>query len=707
MVIMVAAPAQGGGHAAAGLVWLLGAAVLVAAVAIVYLLRRVVVLSAEVRRHAGVERVARARSAREALRFRTVLDQMVDLVVLVSEDGRVELSNAAARRLLGPRLEDVPVHDWPAAFRVETMGGQPYDPAEFPPVRALEGERTEHVDLVLFAADGTRRYLSGSAAPLSRRHGGGTGAAMVFRDVTEEHHYAEMLRHSNRELRRQAEVLEETNTRLRDATAARDQFLAVMSHELRTPINAILGYTELLEMGVKGELNAEQRIMLGRVQDTTRRLLGLINGVLDLAKIGAGHIDMVLGELDLSELVARVVEEVRPTAEGKGLALHLAAPAEGPPVVAVADETRLTQIVMNLLLNAVKFTHAGEVRTVVEKSGGQARIRVRDSGPGIPPDQLERIFEAFYQVEGGLARSSDGSGLGLAVARRFARLMGGDVRVHSRVGAGSEFVVELPAPDRPTRVDRDEDVIVVLCADAALRDSLEQQLRGRGRLLCAADAAGVAALARREEPGLVVLDAHAPDLAAWRALGALLSDPRTADARVAPLGFPPGRPATTLDLGSFHVLARPLDLDRVVEQVRRESHEGGRVLVCGHDMDERRILSETLAAAGFNVSTTGSPRDAFNRVEAEQTDVLIVDLLIADGGGLELIARLRARGVVGRTAVIAIGAAEPSAQEMAMLRDGLERIERLPGLRLRPAAAIVAEAADFEARLRAPRMTSP
>src|SRR5690606_10533926 len=278
----------------------------------------------------------------------------------------------------------VPVEEWPARFDLVSGDGRPLSPSEFPLVRAMQGEAVRRATFIVRSDWGAERHLSCSGSPIRSTTGEIAGAAMVLRDVTDEHQYAEMQRHTNRELRRQAEVLEQVNQQLREATKAKDQFLAVMSHELRTPINAIMGYSDLLDLGVKGPLNDDQRGMLGRVRETSRHLLGLINEVLDLAKIGAGRMDLVLVELNVEEIVQRAAQQIMPQATEKGLSLEVEGPEDAGSVCVMGDETRLTQIVVNLLSNAVKFTREGGVTISYRDVDGHVAIRVSDTGPGIP-----------------------------------------------------------------------------------------------------------------------------------------------------------------------------------------------------------------------------------------------------------------------------------------------------------------------------------
>jgi PAS domain S-box-containing protein len=389
----------------------------------------------------GVRRAQR-RATREATRLATVLDQLADGVVLFDRDGRPERVNAAAEALMGSRLREVALDEWPSTFGLQQAGR----PAahRFDLLRAMSGERVDGLRVTV-RVGGVEKYVAASAAPIQNDDGEVQGVAVVVRDVTSEHEYAEMLRHTNQELRQQASLLEQTNDELRAATTAKDQFLAMMSHELRTPINAIIGYSDLLDIGVHGGLNDKQRGMVTRIVETSHHLLGLINDVLDLTKIGAGRLDIHVEPVPVRRVVEKAVHQVTPLAESKGLVVEMMGNGS---TRALADETRLSQILINLASNAVKFTDEGGIEVEYGESDGRVTILVRDTGPGIPEEERDRIFDEFHQVEAGHSRSAGGTGLGLAISRRLARLMGGDLTVHSEVGAGSVFAIDLPpAPE--------------------------------------------------------------------------------------------------------------------------------------------------------------------------------------------------------------------------------------------------------------------
>jgi signal transduction histidine kinase len=253
------------------------------------------------------------------------------------------------------------------------------------------------------------------------------------------------------ERRAAEESLRESEARLRaarqqaeDASNAKSDFLAVMSHELRTPLNAIGGYTELMAMGIRGPITAQQQEDLERIQRSQRHLLGLINGVLNFARLEGNAVHYDTTDVSLDDVLATCEALTAPQVRAKRLQLDFA--GCDPSLAARADREKVQQIVLNLLSNAVKFTEPGG-SVAIECAATADRtvaIRVRDTGRGIPVEQLERIFHPFVQVDSSLARTQEGVGLGLAISRDLARGMGGDLTVTSAVGEGSTFTLTLP-----------------------------------------------------------------------------------------------------------------------------------------------------------------------------------------------------------------------------------------------------------------------
>jgi signal transduction histidine kinase len=216
-----------------------------------------------------------------------------------------------------------------------------------------------------------------------------------------------------------------------------------MSHELRTPLNAIAGYTELLEMGVRGPIAEAQREDLSRIQANQRHLLALIDGILNFVKFETRHVEFEISDVALDETLSGARALIEPQIRSRGLDYEYR--PGNPGVACRADREKLQQIVLNLLSNAVKFTDpGGKVTLEWEAAQGEVRIRVRDTGRGVPPDKLNAIFEPFVQLQNGLTNRSEGTGLGLAISRELARAMGGDLTAASVPGKGSTFTIRLP-----------------------------------------------------------------------------------------------------------------------------------------------------------------------------------------------------------------------------------------------------------------------
>jgi PAS domain S-box-containing protein len=233
-------------------------------------------------------------------------------------------------------------------------------------------------------------------------------------------------------------------TALKESAIRRERFFSAMSHDLRTPITAIVGYSELLGDGIVGELDEKQREMVERISQVAGHLSQLVNDILDLAKLDAGRMEFVREEVPLAALVEDAVVTIRPQAAAKSLALSLELDEHGGAAVFV-DPSRVRQILVNLLSNAVKFTEAGQITVSAGIGGDRGWIAVRDTGPGLPGDSEEVVFEEFLQIaSGNKAKREPGSGLGLAISRRLARGMGGDLTAASAPGGGAVFTLVLP-----------------------------------------------------------------------------------------------------------------------------------------------------------------------------------------------------------------------------------------------------------------------
>ncbi|MEA2817442.1 MAG: hypothetical protein QOI93_5169 [Rhodospirillaceae bacterium] len=237
--------------------------------------------------------------------------------------------------------------------------------------------------------------------------------------------------------------LEAARANAEKSSSLKSEFLGIMSHELRTPLNAIGGYVEIMELGVRGPVTPEQLTDLGRIKRSQSHLLSVIENVLGYLKLGSGRVAYEIGDVCVDDVVSSVEEITKPLIDSKGLRYRRQAPATS--LVARGDHAKVRQIVLNLFSNAIKFTpEGGQVDVECNTAESEIRIRVSDTGIGIPADHLHSVFEPFMQLTSPLARRSGGTGLGLSISRDFARGMGGQLLVESEPGRGSAFTLVLP-----------------------------------------------------------------------------------------------------------------------------------------------------------------------------------------------------------------------------------------------------------------------
>jgi signal transduction histidine kinase/CHASE3 domain sensor protein len=314
---------------------------------------------------------------------------------------------------------------------------------------------------------------------------------------------------------------------LREANQVKSRFLANMSHELRTPLNAILGFSQVLSGEDFGPLNDRQQRYVGHIENSGRRLLDLINDVLDLAKVEAGHMEVRPERLELAPVLLESRSEIERLAAAKGVDLTYVV---APGVWASADRRRLQQVVLNLLSNAVKFTPAGGRVTLAAAAVGEgAEITVTDTGMGIAPEEQERIFDEFVQADNDESREQKGTGLGLSLSRKLAELMGGKLTVSSELGGGSRFTIEL-ALDETAPSSADGPLILVVEDEAPGTELLTVILNEANyRAVSAGNAADAAVAVRRERPDAILLDIMLPGPNGWTLLDELKADNATVD----------------------------------------------------------------------------------------------------------------------------------------------------------------------------------
>ena len=396
----------------------------------------------------ALQEITELAQALEALResearYRTLADLSPD-AMLVNANGRFAYANQAAVRLLGA-ADEREIIGRPA---LDVIVPEHRDEVHARIQRVLKGNVSQPlIESRWRKLDGTPLDVEAGAGAITWE--GDPATQVVVRDITERKRAEaerEQLLHEASEARAEAEA----------ANRAKSEFLATMSHEIRTPINAIIGYTDLLEIGIGGSLSNTQRAHLGRIKASSEHLLGLINDVLDLAKVESGRMDVAHERALAVNAIAAALALVRPQAAKRGIDIEDSC-ADDTNTYYTGDENRVRQVLVNLLSNAVKFTEpegcivincgfAEQAAPGVEVTddGPWTYIRVEDTGIGIAPDQLDEVFRPFVQGEGGHTRTRGGTGLGLAISRQLARLMGGDLTVESELGKGSRFTIWLP-----------------------------------------------------------------------------------------------------------------------------------------------------------------------------------------------------------------------------------------------------------------------
>jgi len=489
------------------------------------------------------------------------------------------------------------------------------------------------------------------------------------------------------------ERLKETNVQLQEANRHKSVFLASMSHELRTPLNAILGFSELLIDAPNGQHRPETQLrFLQQIHSSGKHLLGLINDILDLSKIEAGQMELRFQMVSISDVADQVRNTVEPLAAQKQIRLETNVSSLGE---IEADAGKLKQMLLNLVSNAIKFTpEGGSVLISGKRLANAAEISVSDTGIGIAQSDQSRIFHEFQQVDAGVDRQEQGTGLGLTLTRRFARLHGGDVRVDSEPGKGSVFTIRMPLRAVPLgrvveasalmypgpKAGASAPLVLVVEDDPPAAELLARQLDRAGfRAETVRSGSDVIDKARQLKPAAITLDILLPDLDGWEVLNRLKHDEATSSIPVIVISVV-DNPELGIALGALDYFVKPVPAKELISRLRRfhfgtsGAHDKTQVLIVDDERTNRDWLTEVLEPAGFGVIPAVGGREAIELARSRRPDLVLLDLMMPDVSGFDVVEAIRSDKATASTPIMVLTAKDLTEADKRQLNGRVSNI---------------------------------
>ncbi len=582
------------------------------------------------------------KKAEEALRqseerFRLLVSEVTDYAILMLDpEGGIASWNAGAERIKGYQAQEIIGQHFSRFYPAEDVErGKPAHELK------VAGERGRFEDEGWrVRKDGSRFWANVVITALRDGTGRLRGFGKVTRDITEHKRTEELIMRAKEEAER--------------ASKFKDQFLSTMSHELRTPLNAVLGFSDLLADERYGSLNDRQRRYIEHIHTGGKHLLKLITDILDLSKIEAGRMELAREDVTVTSAFVEVISALYPLAEKKSQALLQQVE---PNLHVHADALRFKQVLMNLAGNAIKFTpEGGRIELAARQVDDQVRIEVRDNGPGIPPEQQQRIFEAFYRLAQ-TGSAMEGTGLGLAISARLVELHGSKLGIESRSGDGTCFYFSLPliaiTPEQPTQTtvpvprSRKAPRILVVEDNPATGQLIQSQLASSGYETLKCDQPQHATeIAAKLQPDAITLDLIMKPVHGLEVLLQLKNDPRTLKIPVIVVTIV-DQPGIGTVLGADEYLIKPVDKATLLAAVERCLRSRGgaaptrTILVVEDDVSTLEMIVELLRGYGYAVSTATDGEKARASVAESLPELVILDLVLPKMSGFELLAEWR------------------------------------------------------------------
>jgi adenylate cyclase len=519
----------------------------------------------------------------------------------------------------------------------------------------------------------------------------------VYSDITE-------LKEREQELADLVEELRAARDEAEAATQAKSQFLANMSHELRTPLNAIIGFSEVLVDTVDASGQKSLLDPLQRIHGAGEHLLHLINQVLDLAKIESGKMELASEPVEIVQLAEDVITTIAPLVEKGRNKIVLRSDDVGH---FIGDPMRYREILLNLLGNACKFTEDGTITVAISRESRSdsdwVRVAISDTGMGMAPDQMKKLFSEFVQLDDSVRKRHGGTGLGLAISQHLSHLMGGEITVESEVGVGSTFTLHLPlsaqqqarvVPDkvgagRPSEapaaagtaaIEPLPPTILVVDDDPAAVELLVMILERRGyNVVPTSDGADVVRLAKELRPQAILLDILMPETDGWAVLNALKADPDVADLPVILISML-DEATRGIALGASEYLTKPISSEQLLSVLKRFGGMPGTpskapsILVVEDDADSREMLRVILSKAGCEVSLAGNGIEALARMGEAKPDLVLLDLMMPEMDGFEYLSVVRENDAWRDVPIVVVTARDLGKEDIERLNGGVRNV---------------------------------